>query len=258
MSVPSGPILLLDCSQRESVVGLARGDGVDDAVLERRFVPAPGDPKERLWLELDALVAEAGVAPGSIAAVAVATGPGGFTGLRVSIALAQGLALSLGVRAVGLPSPSVFARARAEAGARGPWIVALAAKDGSAWCATVGDPAGSGRSGTGGDGVVEEGAVLDPVAFAALVSRLAPNGVELVADGHLPREFTEIASAAGVPQVEPRSTAAALAAEARTRLARPATDPATLLPAYAREPEAVAKWRARHPAAAGTQELRDR
>jgi len=50
------------------------------------------------------VLARAGVAAATLDAVAVGVGPGGFTGLRAAIALAQGLALGAGCRVVGVTS----------------------------------------------------------------------------------------------------------------------------------------------------------
>ncbi|MEE9938407.1 MAG: tRNA (adenosine(37)-N6)-threonylcarbamoyltransferase complex dimerization subunit type 1 TsaB [Achromobacter xylosoxidans] len=43
------------------------------------------------------LLAEAGLAPGALQAVAFGQGPGGFTGLRVACGVAQGMAMGLGI-----------------------------------------------------------------------------------------------------------------------------------------------------------------
>lgn len=55
------------------------------------------------------LLAEAGLSAGEIGAVVADVGPGLFTGLRVGIATAQGLAAAVGVPAVGVMSLDVLA-----------------------------------------------------------------------------------------------------------------------------------------------------
>ncbi|MBN8548879.1 MAG: tRNA (adenosine(37)-N6)-threonylcarbamoyltransferase complex dimerization subunit type 1 TsaB [Deltaproteobacteria bacterium] len=50
---------------------------------------------ESLSLNVDALIAEAGIKPSDVAHVVVAGGPGSFTGLRIGFSFAKGLALSL-------------------------------------------------------------------------------------------------------------------------------------------------------------------
>ncbi len=52
---------------------------------------------ERLLPMADELLAEAGLSPSGLHAVAFGQGPGGFTGLRVACGVAQGMALGLGI-----------------------------------------------------------------------------------------------------------------------------------------------------------------
>jgi tRNA threonylcarbamoyl adenosine modification protein YeaZ len=57
---------------------------------------------ERLLPLLEELLAEGGLGWSDLAALAVGTGPGNFTGVRISVAAARGLALGLGVPAIGI------------------------------------------------------------------------------------------------------------------------------------------------------------
>jgi len=54
------------------------------------------------------------VAGGAVEAVAVVVGPGGFTGLRAAIALAEGIALGFGLRAIGVTTGEALAAALPE------------------------------------------------------------------------------------------------------------------------------------------------
>lgn len=58
--------------------------------------------QERLAPMAQAVMADAGVAFGRLDRIAVTVGPGSFTGLRVGIAFAKGLALALDLPAVGV------------------------------------------------------------------------------------------------------------------------------------------------------------
>ncbi|MEX6508858.1 tRNA (adenosine(37)-N6)-threonylcarbamoyltransferase complex dimerization subunit type 1 TsaB [Jiella sp. M17.18] len=64
---------------------------------------------ERLMGVIDGVLADAGAIYGDVARLAVSVGPGSFTGLRVGVAAARGLALALGVPAVGIGTLEVLA-----------------------------------------------------------------------------------------------------------------------------------------------------
>lgn len=65
--------------------------------------------QERLAPMAQAVMAEAGVAFGALRRIGATVGPGSFTGLRVGVAFAKGLASALGVPAVGVGSLEALA-----------------------------------------------------------------------------------------------------------------------------------------------------
>lgn len=65
---------------------------------------------ERLMPMIESLMADAQLRFSDLAAVAVTVGPGGFTGLRVGVSAARGLALAAGVPVHGTSSLAVMAR----------------------------------------------------------------------------------------------------------------------------------------------------
>jgi tRNA threonylcarbamoyladenosine biosynthesis protein TsaB len=75
----------------------------------------PGDPGrthgERLPAELEAALAAAKVGLGAIDVLAVAVGPGAFTGLRIGIAAMQGLSMSAGLPVAGVSALDAMALA---------------------------------------------------------------------------------------------------------------------------------------------------
>ena len=64
---------------------------------------------ERLMGVIDAALAQAGIAYADITAIAVSVGPGSFTGIRVGVSAARGLALALNVPAHGVTTLSAIA-----------------------------------------------------------------------------------------------------------------------------------------------------
>lgn len=89
-----------------SVALLDRGE-----VIARAEHDQPNAHGENMLPLLERLFAAAGWSHGSVDRVAVGIGPGSFTGLRVGIALAQGLALGWGRPAIGVGSLRAMAHA---------------------------------------------------------------------------------------------------------------------------------------------------
>lgn len=97
-------VLGIDTATPATVVGLRSADG---SVLEARDDPRagerPGHSTQLLALAAE-LLDRAGLGWGEIDRIAVGVGPGTFTGLRVGLANAHGLALSSGAELVGVSS----------------------------------------------------------------------------------------------------------------------------------------------------------
>lgn len=100
-------ILAIDTAGAEGSLALA-GDG---AVMGRGTLP-PSGHSETLSRSAERLLAEGGLSPRDLAAVAVAQGPGSFTGLRIGLAWAKGLAWGAGIPLVLVPSHEALAEAR--------------------------------------------------------------------------------------------------------------------------------------------------
>jgi len=229
-------ILAIDASQRRTAIALARGP----VVFERLVEHAEARDREPFWDELQDLFREAVVEPWQVEAVAVALGPGGFTGLRVSIAFAKAFALARDVPAIGLGSAAVFAASDASRGGKGPWLVALASKAETAWGARV----------TRDDGAVfveDVGEVVDAASLMPKVSAVAAAGGAILSDEHLDPALLEVVRRSDA-RLRPIATdPCGLALLVQLAFARKATiDPMALAPIYPREPEAVTKWRQRN------------
>lgn len=91
-------ILALDTAAAHCAAALVCGGRIRAA----RFEAMERGQAERLLPMVEALLAEADAGWRDLDGIAACTGPGNFTGLRVAVAAARGLALALGVPAVGV------------------------------------------------------------------------------------------------------------------------------------------------------------
>lgn len=224
----SGPLLAIECSQRSGGVALCDQRG---ALHVQRFDPGVrhGDV---LLPAIDRLCAEAGVGRNELAGCGVSTGPGGFTGLRVSIATARTLAWTLDIPLYGIPSSLVVA---ASMETSEPVVVALSGKGSDVWL--------TGIRPDGDDWHIDrEGALVDE---SAIGDWFDATGV-LVADEHLPEGIRSAAESAGLIIRAPRwMPEACLHLVGRRHAAGAGDDVHGLLPIYPRVPEAVSLWEAR-------------
>jgi tRNA threonylcarbamoyl adenosine modification protein YeaZ len=97
-------------------------------IIARESQPMVRGHAEALMPLLERVMDEAGVALTDIDRVAVTTGPGSFTGLRVGIAAARGIALAAGRPAVGLSTLSAYAAPHMAADDRFPVIAVIDAR----------------------------------------------------------------------------------------------------------------------------------
>lgn len=192
--MPSEAVLAFDTSGGWCAVALLRRGRV---LAHRHEVMARGQG-ERLFSVIEAAMAEAGTGWRDLAAIGVGTGPGNFTGIRIGVAAARGLALGLGIPAIGIDRFAALAL-------DGPDLPALVpAPRGMAWSA-------------------RPNAVPEPVDPAALPGRDAA----VIAD---PAEFP---GRAATPPAHPLAIAIARLAEARRHAPQPRPAPLYLRPADA-------------------------
>jgi tRNA threonylcarbamoyl adenosine modification protein YeaZ len=84
---------------------------------------------ENLFGVLEQVLGDAGLGWADLDGIAVGIGPGNFTGVRISVSAARGLALSLGVPAIGVSRPEAMAH-----GSRGAVSVGIDARGGRYYC----------------------------------------------------------------------------------------------------------------------------
>jgi len=95
--LPPDRVLAFDTSAAQCAAALLSGDR-----LWERTEPMDKGQAERLFPMLEGMLAEAGLVWADLTLIAVGTGPGNFTGVRIAVAAARGLALSLGIPAIGV------------------------------------------------------------------------------------------------------------------------------------------------------------
>jgi tRNA threonylcarbamoyladenosine biosynthesis protein TsaB len=219
-------LLGLDTSTR--LAGVALYHGERGLIAEYNWHSANRHTAE-LMPQVAQMMAQARVGPADLTAVAVALGPGSFTGLRVALAAAKGLALAQGIKLLGVstldgvayphqsePTPVV---AVVQAG-RGRVCWALYAHGPAGWAAQTGYQLST----------VTELAqkIVRPTVFA---------GELLPADQTTLLRCLGKARASFLPPARTMRRAGYIAELAWQRLAAgQADDPATLSPIYLHEP----------------------
>jgi tRNA threonylcarbamoyladenosine biosynthesis protein TsaB len=103
-----------------------------DGEVRERFEIAPRRHTDLVLPWADELLAEAQLARSQLDAIAVGRGPGAFTGVRLAVALAQGMALALDLPV--LPVSTLAALAWPARRAEGSVLAAIDARMGEVYC----------------------------------------------------------------------------------------------------------------------------
>ena len=133
---PEPLVLAFDTSAAHCAAALLSGD----RVLESRVEEMATGQADRLLPLLEEMLAGAGIHWRNLAVIGVGTGPGNFTGVRISVAAARGLALGLGIPAIGVTTFEAMAL-----GAAHPVLVRLDARRGHIYVQVFGDAASAAR-----------------------------------------------------------------------------------------------------------------
>lgn len=119
-----GILLAIDTVAPRLQLGLLRADGSVDSSVDEI---AQGHA-ELIFPRIEALLARNGIAYAGLTRVAVTTGPGSFTGLRVGLSAARGLGLARNIPVIGVPSLLAISLSQP-----GPVAVLLDARRGEAY-----------------------------------------------------------------------------------------------------------------------------
>jgi tRNA threonylcarbamoyladenosine biosynthesis protein TsaB len=187
------------------------------------------------------LLAQVGFAARQLEVVAVDLGPGLFTGLRVGVAAAKGLAQALGIGVVGLSSLDILTRAAQERGHGGYVLAAVDARRGEVFASVRELRADRGQI----EDVVAPG-LFAPQELAEVLGALG--GMSIVGIGDGVQRYAEVLDA--VPGVScmlhalgspPPLTLLTMARELVTA-GVPPVDPQLVVPVYMREADAKSNF----------------
>ncbi len=204
--MPPEPLILgFDTSAAHCAAALLCGGQV---LAARHEVMVRGQA-ERLMPMLAEVLAEGGAGWRDLVRIGVGVGPGNFTGVRIAVAAARGLALARGIPAVGVDAFAALAESQP-----GPVLAAVDARGGRMWlCLAGGAPMHAGP----------EEIVLPPCAAGADCT------------GHRAEELARLTGGRALPPALPLAEAIARIA-ARARLPQPRPAPLYLRPADAAPP----------------------
>lgn len=110
-------ILALDSALAQCSVALV----IDQVLIAERRLDAGRGQAAVLPVMARDILAEAGIDPLSLDAIAVTVGPGSFTGIRAGLALAHGLALGAGIPVIGVTVHEALANSLPHLGRRTLW-----------------------------------------------------------------------------------------------------------------------------------------
>lgn len=169
-------VLSLDCAISGLGVAVVR-DGTRLASLREEG----RDQAARLLPAVASVLHDAGVGRDELSLIAVTVGPGSFTGVRVGLAAARGLAVGLGVPLAGLSTTSVLL---AQAVTQDRFVIAAIDSRLGDWFCAIGEEAAPFAATA--TGLVErlrgKTSVIVGPDVAPLVAQLAAAGVDTIAE----------------------------------------------------------------------------
>ncbi|MCH2144799.1 MAG: tRNA (adenosine(37)-N6)-threonylcarbamoyltransferase complex dimerization subunit type 1 TsaB [Phycisphaerales bacterium] len=228
------PFLAIEMSQRLGSIALSSSGIVDSIEFE-----CGGRQDDLLLPSIDELLSRHGVRPAALGGIAVSIGPGGFTGLRIAVATAKGIAEVTGCSLHAVPSGHVASESitpRPDSGVR--VVVLSAAKQGTCWITSLECEPDCWRE-LPGTGIRPVDPPTDEVISMC-------RGAIVLMDEHVPEGFRNAVEGIASSVLTPTHRAdACLRLGVHMAGCGDAIDPLELLPLYPREPEAVRIWRTR-------------
>ena len=141
-------LLAIDTSASQCAVALVTEEGIRSNT---------SDPSRKAAQEvlpfLQALLAVSQLELSDLQGIAIASGPGSFTGLRIGVGIAQGLGAALEIPVLGISSLALMAWSAAKIQKSRQWLVAAPARDNEVYFAAYAIDAGIGCSVIGSEQV---------------------------------------------------------------------------------------------------------
>lgn len=167
-------ILAIDTALDACAVGVL--DTVASRMIAQQSLPMPRGHAEALMPLIEQVMIQARVGFTDLDRIAVTTGPGSFTGLRVGLSAARGIALATGKPAVGVTTLTAFAAAVISETGNNPVISAIDARHDHVYYQVV--------SGNGASLIRPKVAPIDKVLEAARYGQpiIVGDAAQLIAD----------------------------------------------------------------------------
>lgn len=205
-------VLALDTALGACSVAVTDGAGLNLALSE----PMTRGHQERLAPMAAELMAEAGLGFDTLDRIAVCIGPGSFTGVRVGVAFAKGLAMALDIPCIGVGALEALAAEMGE----GPVVAVIDGRREQIYLQPF----------NGGEALADPSAITLSEAATQLKTLFPGEPPRLIANA------SALAEALGVPEIELRDAPDPLTI-ARLAL-RKSADNARTSPLYLRAPDA--------------------
>ncbi|MEO0345012.1 MAG: tRNA (adenosine(37)-N6)-threonylcarbamoyltransferase complex dimerization subunit type 1 TsaB [Pseudomonadota bacterium] len=223
------PLLAIETSTVACSVAVGGAEGT--ALQERH---EPGAHASHIMAMIDTALEDGGIEMNALGGIVYGQGPGSFTGVRIAVALAQGLAAGLSVPVLGVSSLAVLAQVAVAANPGRALLVVQDARMGEVYAGTYAPNVAGIVRATGADRLLEPDAVTalkDGVVLGgalqsmpALAARLEDCGMMTAPELMLPsaRELLVLARAAGDTGWTPAANAAAVYLRQQVATAKPA------------------------------------
>ena len=194
-------ILVIDTSTSILSIALKTDEGYEERLIDGRF-----SHSEDLLPEIESLLSRAGIDISDLSLVIVAKGPGSFTGLRIGMASAKGIASALSIPVVSVPTLSAIAAAASPY--PGPIISVIDAKRRRFYLSVIenGKTIVADRDGSAEDIIEVFTSSGIPALItgpdAALFASKLPEGTRYVLDGQSPRNISRSLLHLGLEKLE--------------------------------------------------------